>query len=118
LWNLGKRDARDWLALDLYSLTDYIICVKKTYSLTEAKARFSKIVDRLIHDKEIIVITKKREKVAVLIPYDQYCDLSGGESDGLLQAVGALAGYEDEVDEMMRIIMEARNQDRGREVDL
>lgn len=90
--------------------------MKKAYSLTEAKARFSEIVDRLIHEKEIVVITKKGENVAVLIPFDQYSDLSRGEEDGLLQAVGALAGYEDEVDEMLRIILEAREKDRGREV--
>ena len=92
--------------------------MKKSYSLTEAKARLSEIVDRLIHEKEIVVITKKGDNVAVLVPYDQYCETIPAETDGLLSAVGALAGYEDAVDEMMRIIMEAREKNRGRKVDL
>ena len=105
--------------LILYSLSDYIIEVKKAYSLTEAKARFSEIVDRLINEKrEVIVIRKNGENAAVLVPYERFIEMAGKEKDGLLSAVGALAGYEDEVDEMMRIIMEAREKNTGRKVDL
>ncbi len=104
--------------VDSYSLIDYIISVKKAYSLTEAKARFSEIVDRLIHEKETVVITKKGENVAVLVPYDLYVESSRRKKDGLILAAGALAEYEDEIDEMMRIIMEAREDAEDREVDI
>lgn len=91
--------------------------MKKAYSLTEAKARFSEIVDRLIKEKEIIVIRKNGENAAVLVPYERFKEMCGKEKDGLIGAVGALAGYEDEVDEMLRIIMEARAKSKGREVE-
>ncbi len=104
--------------LILYSLSDYIISVKKAYSLTEAKARFSEIVDRLIKEKEIVMIRKNGENVAVLVPYDKYLESSRFKKDGLILAAGALADYEDEIDEMMRIIMKAREKDSGREVDI
>ncbi len=107
-----------FLNLILYSLSDYIISVKKAYSLTEAKARFSEIVDRLIKEKEIVMIRKNGENVAILVPYDKYLESSRFKKDGLILAAGALADYEDEIDEMMRIIMKAREKDSGREVDI
>jgi prevent-host-death family protein len=104
--------------IDLYSLSDYINRVKKAYSLTEAKARLSEIVDRLIHEKEIVVITKKGENVAVLIPYGQFVEIASKNDSWLIRAREALAPYEDELDEMMRIIAAARKEPEDREVKL
>jgi prevent-host-death family protein len=104
--------------IDLYSLSDYINRVKKAYSLTEAKARLSEIVDRLIHEKEIVVITKKGENVAVLIPYGQFIEIASKKDSWLNRAREALAPYEDELDEMMRIIAAARKEPEDREVKL
>jgi len=90
--------------------------VKKAYSLTEAKARFSEIVDRLIKEKEIVMIRKNGENAAVLVPYDRYLEMGRKKPSGLILAAGALSAYEDEVDEMLRIIMEERRKFRVREV--
>jgi len=92
--------------------------VKKTYSLTEAKARFSEVINRLIHEKDIAVITKKRENVAVLVPFDRYNELSRGAEAGLILASGALSGLDDEVGKMARMLEAGRKKERSRKVDL
>ena len=92
--------------------------MKKAYSLTEAKARLSEIVDRLIHEKEIVVITKKGENVAVLVPYGRFIEIASKNDSWLIRAREALAPYQDEIEEMMRIITAAREESEDREVKL
>ena len=92
--------------------------MKKSHSLTEAKARFSEIVDRLIHEKEIVVITKKGENVAVLVPYGQFIEIASKNGSWLIRAREALAPYQDEIEEMIRIIAAAREESEDREVKL
>jgi prevent-host-death family protein len=86
--------------------------------LTEAKARLSEIMDRLIKEKEIVVITKKGENVAVLVPYEEFIENALERAPWLKRAREALAPYEKEIDEMIRIIKEAREKDTDREVGL
>jgi prevent-host-death family protein len=40
--------------------------------LTKAKARLSGLVDRLIHRKEHVVITKHGKPVAAVVPYEDW----------------------------------------------
>lgn len=45
----------------------------QTISVGELKARFSEVLDRVVKGEEIIIsYGKKREKVAVLLPYTRY----------------------------------------------
>jgi prevent-host-death family protein len=92
--------------------------VKKAYSLTEAKARFSEIIDRLIHEKEIVVITKKGEDVAALVSYDRFIELTLKDIPWLSRAREALAPYQDDIEEMNRIIAAARKEPEDRKVKL
>jgi len=85
------------------------------FTLTEAKSRFSEIINRIIYRKERIVVTKNGKKVAMLIPVDEN---SLVEAEGLIQAQGALADMDDCIDEMVQSIYAARKAEKGREVDL
>jgi prevent-host-death family protein len=105
-------------SIDNYSLIDYINAVKKAYSLTEAKTRFSEIISRLIHEKDVVVITKKRENVAVLVPFDRYNELSRDAEAGLICARGALSGLDDEIEKMTQMLEAGRKKERSRKVDL
>ncbi len=89
--------------------------MSNVFTLTEAKSKFSEIINRIIYKKEKIMITKKGKKVAVVIPMEEY--KQDGE-EGLIKAVGALAGLEDSVDEMVDLIYEARTKETTREVNL
>ncbi|MBN2420424.1 MAG: type II toxin-antitoxin system Phd/YefM family antitoxin [Deltaproteobacteria bacterium] len=45
----------------------------ETFSIGELKSRFSEVISELRKGREIVVsYGKKKEKVAVLIPYDHY----------------------------------------------
>jgi len=44
----------------------------ESYNLTEAKAKLSFIINRIIFAQEKITIRKKGENVAVIMPYDDY----------------------------------------------
>ena len=89
--------------------------MSNVFTLTEAKSKFSEIINRIIYKKENIMITKKGKKVAMVIPMEEY--KQDGE-EGLIKAVGALAGLEDSVDEMVDLIYEARTKETTREVNL
>jgi len=54
-------------------------------TLTEAKAKFSELINRIIFKKETFVVTKKGRKVAVVIPMEKY---RPEDSDGLIDARG------------------------------
>jgi len=40
------------------------------FTLTEAKSKFSEIINRIIYQKERIIVTKNGKKVAMVIPID------------------------------------------------
>ncbi len=81
----------------------------KSYSLTEAKAKLSFIINRVIFAQEKITIRKKGKKVAVVLPYDDYLKkwAEGEGSRGLLLAKGALADMDD-FDQFLEDIYKAR----------
>jgi len=67
----------------------------QTLNIGELKARFSEVLGRLRQGQEIIIsYGKKREKIAVLMPYDRY----SGKPDrklGLLKDRGRCVIHED-----------------------
>jgi prevent-host-death family protein len=42
-----------------------------TITLTEAKAKFSELINRIIYNKEKIYVSKKGKNVAVLVPLEE-----------------------------------------------
>ncbi len=88
----------------------------KMIPLTEAKARFSEVIARLIHTKEKVVIAKRNKPVAVILPYDEWVLQPSEKREGLATAVGALAEFDKEIDEMVSEIYEARRKAKGRAV--
>lgn len=89
--------------------------MSNVFTLTEAKSRFSEIINRIVYKKEKIMITKKGRKVAVVIPMEEF---KQEREEGLIKAEGALAGLEDSIDEMVNFIYEARDREMSREVNL
>ena len=83
------------------------------YSLTEAKAKFSEIINRVLFRKEKFTITKKGKAVAVVAPFDEQ---PGGE--GLILAKGALAQMDRFIEEMVEGIYQARSEETYRKVNL
>jgi len=79
--------------------------METTFSITEAKSKFSDIINRIIYKKEKITITKKGKRVAVIFPIEA---VKRFEEKGLIQAKGALGGLDDEMDEMVSLIYESR----------
>jgi prevent-host-death family protein len=88
----------------------------QTYTLTEAKAKFSEIINRVLYRKEKFMITKKGKMVALVSPINEKQDASGGE--GLIRAKGSLAQEDRLVDDMVANIYEARSQETDRKVRL
>ena len=84
-------------------------------TLTEAKAKFSELINRIIFKKEIFVVTKKGRKVAVVMPVEKF---RPEDSDGLIDARGALAELDESIDDMVGIIYAARGTERDRKVEL
>lgn len=93
-----------------------ILLMKEIFSLTEAKARLSEIINRLIYHKNNIVITKKGKRVAVIIPFETYQNLEKGQSKGLILASKALEDIDKEVDEMCDFIYSEREREKSRKV--
>ena len=90
----------------------------ETKTITEAKARLSEFVGRLIHRGYKLFITKKGKVVAVLLPIEFYRDLANSEGRSLLKARSALADLDSEVDKMCRDIYIERENDKDRQVIL
>jgi prevent-host-death family protein len=86
--------------------------------LTQAKARLSELVERLIIRKEHIVITKHAKPVAALIPYEEWERQQAGTASGLAEAKGPGKNLDGEIDRMIEEIYEARTKSKGREVRL
>ena len=85
------------------------------FTLTEAKSKFSEIINRIIYKKERIIVTKNGKKVAMVIPIEKN---SRNEVEGLIRAQGVLADMDESIDEMVQSIYAARKAEKGREVDL
>jgi prevent-host-death family protein len=85
------------------------------FSLTEAKSKFSDIINRIIYRREKITITKKGKEVAVILPIAEFRKF---EKKGLIEAKGVLAGIDDTVEEMVVQIYAARESEESREVKL
>lgn len=67
----------------------------ETLTIEELKSRFSEVINELRKGREIIVsYGEKKEKVAVLIPYDHY-KRKPKRKLGLLKDVGELTIHED-----------------------
>ncbi len=90
----------------------------ESLTITEAKARLSELVGRLLHGRDKIFITKKGKPAAVLLPVTAYEKLVERRGSGLLEARSALADLDSEVKAMTEAILAERAGERGREVDL
>ena len=88
------------------------------YTLTQAKARLSEIINRLIYKKGIVMITKKGKNVAVILPVESYRKLEKRQGRGLIEAAGALAELDEEIDKMVEEIYKAREREKSRKVRL
>ena len=68
----------------------------QTLTIGELKARFSEVLGRLRQGQEIVIsYGKKREKVAVLIPYSHYSTKKPERKLGLLKGQGHCVIHED-----------------------
>jgi len=86
----------------------------KSIPLTKAKARFSSLVDRLIHLKEHVVITKRGKPVAVLVPYEHWERRTAGGAGGLAAVAPPAEDHDAEIDAMIEDIYKARTKARAR----
>ncbi len=84
--------------------------------VTLAKARLSELVERLIINKEHIVITKHGKPVAALMPFDEWEREQAGEAGGLADAAAPACNFDSEIDQMIEEIYEARAKSRPRKV--
>lgn len=91
--------------------------MRNVFTITEAKARLSELISRLIYRKEKIVLTKKGKEVAVIMPFEEYQELDK-KGGGLIRARGVLGGLDREIDEMSEAIYEEREKEKSREVAL
>jgi prevent-host-death family protein len=92
--------------------------MKNIVTLTEAKAKFSEIINRIIYNKKKIFITKKGEKVAAIIPMEELQSIKKGGTEGLIRAQGALEGLDEEIDLLTSVIYDEREKEQVREVRL
>jgi len=90
-----------------------MVMMHQIYSLTEAKSKFSEIINRVLFRKERFTITKKGKAVAVVAPFDEKL-----ETEGLILAKGALAQMDRDIDEMVEDIYQARSEETDRKVNL
>jgi prevent-host-death family protein len=86
----------------------------ETIPLTKAKARFSGLVERLIHRKEHVVITKHGKPVAALVPYEDWERRAAGAAGGLASVAPPAEDLDSEIDAMVEEIYEARAKSRAR----
>ena len=90
----------------------------KSIPLTQAKARLSELVERLILKKEHVVITKHGKPVAALMPYEEWERQQAGAAGGLAEAKGTGKDLDEEIDRMIDEIYEARAKSKARRVAL
>jgi len=85
------------------------------FTVTEAKSKFSEIINRVIYKKDRIIVTKKGKKVAMVIPLEAD---QKAPANRLLGPKGIGDDIDEDIDEMITSIYEARNKETGREVKL
>jgi antitoxin (DNA-binding transcriptional repressor) of toxin-antitoxin stability system len=67
----------------------------QTFSIGELKARFSEVIAQMRNGEEIVIsYGKKKEKIAVLVPYDSYSGKPKRKL-GLLKGRGRYVIHED-----------------------
>ena len=88
----------------------------ETIPLTTAKARLSGLVERLIHLKEHVVITKHGKPVAALIPYEDWEKRAAGAAGGLASVAPPPGNLDSEIDAMVEEICDAREKSRARRI--
>jgi len=86
--------------------------------LTEAKARLSELVERLILKKEHAVITRHGKPVAALMPYEEWERSQAGAAGGLADAKGPGKDSDAEIDRLVEEIYESRARSKARKVCL
>lgn len=86
------------------------------HTLTQAKARLSEIINRLVYKKESVFIMKRKKPVAVIVPYEEWVQRFAKKSEGLAAAAGALAEFDEEIDRMLEVIYAARRTAKDRKV--
>jgi len=92
--------------------------MKDVVTVTEAKAKLSAIINRVVVRKDTVSITRKGKPAAILIPVEEYENLRKQRNSGLIMAKGALAGLDDEIDRMTESIYESRKRETSRPVSL
>lgn len=90
--------------------------MKDTITITEAKAKLSEIINRVIIRKERISITRKGKPAAILLPIEEYKNLRDRKKEGLIMAKGVLAGLDEEIDRMTESIYASRERETSRPV--
>jgi prevent-host-death family protein len=90
----------------------------KPIPLTQAKARLSELIERLIHEKDHLVITKHGKPVAALVSYEEWERRQAGMAGGLAAVTGPRKDFDAEIDGMIEEIYEARAKSRARKVRL
>jgi len=82
--------------------------------MTEAKARISGLIERLINLKEPIMITKHGKPVATLIPYEEWEKIEVSKAGGLGSVPPPAEDHNAVIDAMVDMIHEARTKARAR----
>jgi prevent-host-death family protein len=90
----------------------------KIVTLTEAKAKLSELISRVVVRKEKIAITRKGKPAAIILPIEEYKSLGTQYKGGLFHAKGSLAGLDEELDQMTELIYENREKEISRKVPL
>lgn len=86
--------------------------------LTQAKARISGLVERLINLKEHIVITKHGKPVAALIPFEEWEKIVSADVGGLASVAPLAEDLDAEIDSLVGAVYEARKRSRSRKPSL
>ncbi|MFC1848760.1 type II toxin-antitoxin system Phd/YefM family antitoxin [candidate division CSSED10-310 bacterium] len=87
----------------------------ETYTLTQAKAKLSELINKIIYQKDTIVITRKGRPVAAIVSIDK---LDSGPEKGLFAARNVLSEIDEEIDAMVDTINETRDNEVSRKVSL
>ncbi len=82
--------------------------------LTEAKARISSLIERLMSRKEPVIITRHGKPVAVLVPYEDWKKIEASKAGGLASVPPPSKDHDFAVDAMVRDLYEARTKSRAR----
>jgi prevent-host-death family protein len=92
--------------------------MKEVVTITEAKAKLSEIINRVIIRKDTISITRKGKPAAILLAIEEYESLHNKKKSGLIMAKGVLTGLDEEIDRMTESIYESREKETSRPVPL